>query len=466
MVRTTTAPKATKRFRVTAWLLGGAIVLALGSLLYWNLQQDYRRALDTEYARLGDSARIIEEDVNHIYRSIDFLLKDVVDEVGRRGANGSSSINEYLANRARAFPEIRTVLIANSDGIVTATTQSVVLGMDVSARPYYVVVKNSADRSRTFYTPLVQTKPLNVYVIFASRALPAPNGQWSGLVSVALEVRIFDSLLAGDLPSGENTTATLVGKDGRIISRVPNPERFVGFDLSRGSAYAQHMATGLKMSFQRHIALSDHIEKISAIRSIYNDDYKLAVSKSLEEALAPWWSQAINQCIAFVLLSVAVIALTWLAIRHHGREAQARFDAELARHEAENATNAKSAFLAMISHEIRTPITGVLGMADLLRRTPLNEEQTGYLDTLASSTKTLLTILNDILDISKIEAGKLVFEEIEFSPNITIRNTINLFKSIALSKEVAIVSEITEDLPPSVIGDLKTPLIFVLQDAV
>ncbi len=120
---------------------------------------------------------------------------------------------------------------------------------------------------------------------------------------------------------------------------------------------------------------------------------------------------------------------------------------------AEAATQAKSEFLAMMSHEIRTPITGVLGMADLLRRTRLDEEQISYLDTLAASTRTLLTVLNDILDISKIEAGKIELETAEFCPTDAIRDTVGIFSANAAKKALSITVEIEQNIPALVAGD-------------
>ena len=132
---------------------------------------------------------------------------------------------------------------------------------------------------------------------------------------------------------------------------------------------------------------------------------------------------------------------------------QTEADLRQARDAAEAATRAKSEFLAMMSHEIRTPITGVLGMADLLRRTRLDEEQVSYLDTLAASTQTLLTILNDILDISKIEAGKIELETVDFCPAEAIRDTVAMFSANAAAKTLSLTSESGRTVPALVAGD-------------
>ena len=121
--------------------------------------------------------------------------------------------------------------------------------------------------------------------------------------------------------------------------------------------------------------------------------------------------------------------------------------------ELDQANRYKSQFLAMMSHEIRTPKTSVLGVADLLRRTELTDEQSGYLEILKSTTKSLLTILNDILDISKLEAGKIEIEAEAFQLHSTVQEVVSLTQGTASKKGLTLELSISDDVPTVVVGD-------------
>jgi two-component system sensor histidine kinase BarA len=126
---------------------------------------------------------------------------------------------------------------------------------------------------------------------------------------------------------------------------------------------------------------------------------------------------------------------------------------DLARKKALEASRVKSEFLANMSHEIRTPMNGILGFTDLLRNTPLSQTQAEYLDTIESSSHNLLTIINDILDLSKLEAGKLVLEKTAFSLRQCIHTAIALLAPMAHAKELELVSLVYNDVPDNVVGD-------------
>jgi signal transduction histidine kinase/ActR/RegA family two-component response regulator len=138
--------------------------------------------------------------------------------------------------------------------------------------------------------------------------------------------------------------------------------------------------------------------------------------------------------------------------QHRGlEEAHAAVDA--ARRHAEQASLAKSKFLANMSHEIRTPMNGVLGMADLLVQTPLSETQLRYAQTITRSGQALMGILNDILDLSKIESGKLVLDEHPFDVREVIDGVRDLMAAGAAEQGLVLAVDIPPDLHTSMHGD-------------
>ena len=140
-----------------------------------------------------------------------------------------------------------------------------------------------------------------------------------------------------------------------------------------------------------------------------------------------------------------------------GRDITARMRVEHAlaegRDQADAANRAKSRFLAMVSHEIRTPLGGLLGMADLLRDTPLTPEQANYVQAVHSSGRALLSLIEEILDFSKIEAGKLDLEPAPFALEALVEQTIELLAPRAQAKAIEIASYVDRRLPPTIVGD-------------
>lgn len=141
----------------------------------------------------------------------------------------------------------------------------------------------------------------------------------------------------------------------------------------------------------------------------------------------------------------------------------------IGRQEAQEASRIKSEFLANVSHEIRTPLNGILGFSELLARTNLSDQQTEYLATIHNSSEDLLKILNDILDLSKIDAGKLIIERIDFNLRNILEDVLIMLAPNAYNKGLELNSLIYTDVPVLIVGDplrVKQVLINIVSNAI
>ncbi|MES2857332.1 MAG: CHASE3 domain-containing protein [Bdellovibrionota bacterium] len=169
--------------------------------------------------------------------------------------------------------------------------------------------------------------------------------------------------------------------------------------------------------------------------------------------------------IAFVLLLFS----RFLINREIRLREQTETELQVASRKALEASNLKSTFLANMSHEIRTPLNGIIGMSKLLEQTELNDRQRDYVETVKTSSNALLALINEILDLSKIESGKLQLEDATFELKSLLKSTISIVDFSAKTKGLQVATEIAHDVSEFFIGDplrLRQVLLNLLNNAI
>ncbi len=293
--------------------------------------------------------------------------------------------------------------------------------------------------------------PVSGIRLVKSNAVPfRPNGNYSGYIGTMTditELREAQSKLA----ESEKLYRQLQENAQDLTALMDDHFRYVYVSSSAEYVFGYAITDILNVDIRHHI----HPEDVS--------HFSLAAAKAKNDRETQHLEYRINQKDAGIIWLDSFIQpvfntegeLTSFQITSRDVTFRKQAEAELeeAKQKAEAATKAKSQFLSMMSHEIRTPMNAIIGLTNLLLTDKPTPEQSERLRLLQYSGENLLAIINDILDLSKIEAGKIILENIDFDISTAVSNTVNLLRKKTEDKDIKLNFNWDEKLPRVVKGD-------------
>ncbi len=451
---------------IIAILLGADVAVSL------NLREAALRNTEVNLHNIGLA---LAEQADRALQGVDLVLASTAEFVVAEGADNAAEfqrkmasrrVHDLLAEKLVGLPYINAVTMINTQGdLVNFSRYWPIPEVNVADRDYFKAMLGDPTLQRFVSAP-VRNRGDDTWTIYLARRVPTRDGSFAGLLLGAVDLKYFEDFYHSVLP-GAGSAISLIRMDGGLLVRYP-PAQAIGAIFPLGGLRALGGGT---TGLLRDLSPVDGSLRIKAAQKLTNFPLFLLATQTEAAALEGWYSVALALglvtagCAGAILVAALAIGRWWRqeqmlgsarAERAEADRARAVAEADLARAQerhADDANRAKSGFLAMMSHEIRTPLNAVLGLTSSLLDASLTTAQREVVTAIHDSGDSLLRILNDILDYSKLDAGRMTFEAAPFSPATLTQNAISILGPRARAKGLAIVAEADATLPAGLLGD-------------
>ncbi|MDR0320363.1 MAG: response regulator [Treponema sp.] len=376
-------------------------------------------------------------------------LEDIAFSMERLRSQNGADINELrdelqdwfdlITSKDEQIDSLTGVHAVVDDTLITGSKWMPPPDYSHKTRPWYIGAYKQG--GAIHYSDIYRDAETNSFCITLSRLLFDSDNTIFGVLAVKLyttslyeftnSLSLMNSgygvILNSEIKVVVHPNESLVGKPLASLNEGYDDHAKITQNLINGniiSAFNFTTTNGEKsVAFCKRLFNGSYIGIIAPSESYYSEVTKMQIIMSVT---------------GFVLMILLCAVLTLMHIRVQ---------------RSDEANRIKTSFLANMSHEIRTPMNAIIGMSELLQQEELNHRQMGYVNDVNSSAHSLLSIINDILDLSRIESGKLELSPIDFDFYAFLDNITSMFRFVVRKKELEFKFESSDDLPPCLFGD-------------
>lgn len=439
-----------------------AVLIALGASIWFSRAQ----AIEEWRSHLNSLSLVLAEQTSQEVSSAFLVLDSIAESVQASDVSNAADLREKMGSiahfnsmrdKTRGLPQVdvATIVAVNGD-VINFTRAHPAPAINLADRDYFQAHLRQPTLGVYISAP-VRNKGNGQWTFYLSRRLNSPKGEFIGLALVG-----FSSTFLSDFYSkinlGSGATVSLYRRDFTLLARWPHTDSLMGRPNLSGSSYQvieqmKKKHEVVQIASPRFSAGGDKVGRLGAVRLI--DHYPLIINVTVTDELylAQWRHFAIALSLVGGFAAMAMAAAFIVLIRSLKRRERDMEETRALKSVAEAANRAKSEFLAMMSHEIRTPLTAIIGFAEMMVKPQAAGTSSNAGAVILRNGQHLLQIINDILDISKIEAGRLHIEHLAFSPVELVQGVHAMMGVQAASKGIGFGVKVEYPFPSLVIGD-------------
>lgn len=427
--------------------LGLALVLMIWVGIGFELHRAHDSQIrEAELATLS-RARVFAEYSANLIKRIDEVILDM-----RTDWHGDwKSFAQEVRHKQEVLADVSfQVAVIGPDGIMQFSNLSKPdARVDLSEREHFKIHQQHPGRDELFISKALLGKVSGKWSIQFTRPIHT-RGKFSGVFVVSVSPDLFANF-ADKLQMQQPSDLMSVLRDHReVVARFPKDYSKLGIQIV--DRPFQRSDSPLFGNYRAQ-ATTDGVERIFAYAKLPQHGFTFLIGESKDQAMKPFWTAARMVIAAGVLVTALIGVLLWGLNRQFMQLQRTRENLTDALQKARAAGVAKSRFLANMSHEFRTPLHGVHGAIELLQTTALSKEQEGLVRTAQTSAGLLLSVIDDVLDYSKLESGKLSLESSEYDLRRSVEDVVCMLAPRAHNKRISIAAHVLPEVPTNVLGD-------------